>query len=151
MGLLRRILDSNKRVQEASCSAFATLEEVSTAIPRIDVCLTFPAGLMHMNLFVLLAGGCRRTGTTLGNHFAASFVCLWKISGLYTSPLYQTFISCLTICLVEFESSDHHRFACQWFFLFLAFYYCLFLLLETQPPNCIWCNWYSSGRSWSGA
>lgn len=28
MGLLRRILDSNKRVQEAACSAFATLEEV---------------------------------------------------------------------------------------------------------------------------
>lgn len=27
-GLLRRILDSNKRVQEAACSAFATLEEV---------------------------------------------------------------------------------------------------------------------------
>jgi hypothetical protein len=26
--LLRRILDSNKRVQEAACSAFATLEEV---------------------------------------------------------------------------------------------------------------------------
>ena len=29
MGLLRRILDDNKRVQEAACSAFATLEEVS--------------------------------------------------------------------------------------------------------------------------
>ena len=28
MGLLRRILDTNKRVQEAACSAFATLEEV---------------------------------------------------------------------------------------------------------------------------
>jgi len=27
-GLLRRILDDNKRVQEAACSAFATLEEV---------------------------------------------------------------------------------------------------------------------------
>lgn len=27
-GLLRRILDPNKRVQEAACSAFATLEEV---------------------------------------------------------------------------------------------------------------------------
>lgn len=27
-GLLKRILDSNKRVQEAACSAFATLEEV---------------------------------------------------------------------------------------------------------------------------
>lgn len=27
-GLLRRILDTNKRVQEAACSAFATLEEV---------------------------------------------------------------------------------------------------------------------------
>lgn len=28
MGLLRRLLDTNKRVQEAACSAFATLEEV---------------------------------------------------------------------------------------------------------------------------
>lgn len=28
LGLLRRILDTNKRVQEAACSAFATLEEV---------------------------------------------------------------------------------------------------------------------------
>lgn len=28
MGLLQRILDTNKRVQEAACSAFATLEEV---------------------------------------------------------------------------------------------------------------------------
>jgi len=28
MGLLRRILDTNKRVQEAACSALATLEEV---------------------------------------------------------------------------------------------------------------------------
>lgn len=30
-GLLRRILDTNKRVQEAACSAFATLEEVSVS------------------------------------------------------------------------------------------------------------------------
>lgn len=30
MGLLRRVLDTNKRVQEAACSAFATLEEVFT-------------------------------------------------------------------------------------------------------------------------
>lgn len=29
MGLLRRLLDTNKRVQEAACSAFATLEEVT--------------------------------------------------------------------------------------------------------------------------
>jgi transportin-1 len=28
MGVLRRILDTNKRVQEAACSAFAILEEV---------------------------------------------------------------------------------------------------------------------------
>jgi hypothetical protein len=28
IGLLRRILDTNKIVQEAACSAFATLEEV---------------------------------------------------------------------------------------------------------------------------
>lgn len=29
LGLLQRVLDTNKRVQEAACSAFATLEEVS--------------------------------------------------------------------------------------------------------------------------
>ena len=34
-GLLRRILDTNKRVQEAACSAFATLEEVSVPHCRI--------------------------------------------------------------------------------------------------------------------
>jgi transportin-1 len=28
LGLLRSILDTNKRVQEVACSAFATLEEV---------------------------------------------------------------------------------------------------------------------------
>lgn len=31
-GLLKRILDSNKRVQEAACSAFATLEEVRSEV-----------------------------------------------------------------------------------------------------------------------
>lgn len=33
MGLLQRILDDNKRVQEAACSAFATLEEVFLTLP----------------------------------------------------------------------------------------------------------------------
>lgn len=33
-GLLRRILDTNKRVQEAACSAFATLEEVIGVMPK---------------------------------------------------------------------------------------------------------------------
>ena len=32
-GILRRILDNNKRVQEAACSAFATLEEVFLLLP----------------------------------------------------------------------------------------------------------------------
>merc|ERR1712176_283841 len=31
MGLLERILDNSKRVQEAACSAFATLEEEATS------------------------------------------------------------------------------------------------------------------------
>lgn len=31
-GLLKRILDPNKRVQEAACSAFATLEEVRAVV-----------------------------------------------------------------------------------------------------------------------
>ncbi|KAL7237065.1 hypothetical protein ACSBR1_020190 [Camellia fascicularis] len=41
MGLLRRILDNNKRVQEAACSAFATLEEEAAEelAPRLEVIL----------------------------------------------------------------------------------------------------------------
>ncbi|CAI9104774.1 OLC1v1003526C1 [Oldenlandia corymbosa var. corymbosa] len=41
MGLLRRILDDNKRVQEAACSAFATLEEEAAdgLTPLLEVIL----------------------------------------------------------------------------------------------------------------
>lgn len=41
MGLLRRILDPNKRVQEAACSAFATLEEEAAEelAPRLETIL----------------------------------------------------------------------------------------------------------------
>ncbi|KAK6158115.1 hypothetical protein DH2020_005429 [Rehmannia glutinosa] len=41
MGLLRRILDDNKRVQEAACSAFATLEEEAAEElgPRLEIIL----------------------------------------------------------------------------------------------------------------
>uniref|UniRef100_A0A804IQ75 Importin N-terminal domain-containing protein n=1 Tax=Musa acuminata subsp. malaccensis TaxID=214687 RepID=A0A804IQ75_MUSAM len=41
MGVLRRILDSNKRVQEAACSAFATLEEEAAEelAPRLEIIL----------------------------------------------------------------------------------------------------------------
>ncbi|KZV42117.1 Importin beta-2 isoform 2 [Dorcoceras hygrometricum] len=41
IGLLRRILDDNKRVQEAACSAFATLEEEAAGelVSRLDVIL----------------------------------------------------------------------------------------------------------------
>ncbi|CAK9134566.1 unnamed protein product [Ilex paraguariensis] len=41
MGLLRRILDDNKRVQEAACSAFATLEEEAAEklAPHLEVIL----------------------------------------------------------------------------------------------------------------
>jgi transportin-1 len=41
MGLLRRILDDNKRVQEAACSAFATLEEEAAEelSPRLEIIL----------------------------------------------------------------------------------------------------------------
>ncbi|XP_038724018.1 transportin-1-like isoform X2 [Tripterygium wilfordii] len=40
-GLLRRILDTNKRVQEAACSAFATLEEEAAVelAPRLETIL----------------------------------------------------------------------------------------------------------------
>lgn len=39
--LLKRILDSNKRVQEAACSAFATLEEEAGTdlVPYLDIIL----------------------------------------------------------------------------------------------------------------
>ncbi|KAJ6368864.1 hypothetical protein OIU78_001272 [Salix suchowensis] len=41
MGLLRRILDSNKRVQEAACSALATVEEEAAEelTPRLEIIL----------------------------------------------------------------------------------------------------------------
>lgn len=41
MGLLKRILDTNKRVQEAACSAFATLEEEAAEelAPRLETIL----------------------------------------------------------------------------------------------------------------
>ncbi|CAN1276351.1 TRN1 [Linum perenne] len=41
MGILRRVLDNNKRVQEAACSAFATLEEEAAEelVPRLEVIL----------------------------------------------------------------------------------------------------------------
>ncbi|KAG6408035.1 hypothetical protein SASPL_131037 [Salvia splendens] len=41
MGLLRRLVDDNKRVQEAACSAFATLEEEAAEelVPRLDIIL----------------------------------------------------------------------------------------------------------------
>ncbi|KAF7810758.1 transportin-1 isoform X1 [Senna tora] len=41
MGLLRRTLDDNKRVQEAACSAFATLEEEAAEelAPRLEIVL----------------------------------------------------------------------------------------------------------------
>ncbi|XP_028113611.1 transportin-1-like isoform X2 [Camellia sinensis] len=41
MGILRRILDDNKRVQEAACSAFATLEEEAAEelAPRLEIIL----------------------------------------------------------------------------------------------------------------
>ncbi|KAL8153745.1 hypothetical protein V2J09_011505 [Rumex salicifolius] len=41
LGLLRRILDTSKRVQEAACSAFATLEEEAAEelAPRLEVIL----------------------------------------------------------------------------------------------------------------
>ncbi|KAK4422690.1 Transportin-1 [Sesamum alatum] len=41
LGLLRRMLDDNKRVQEAACSAFATLEEEAAEelAPRLDIIL----------------------------------------------------------------------------------------------------------------
>uniref|UniRef100_A0A183A0X2 Importin N-terminal domain-containing protein n=1 Tax=Echinostoma caproni TaxID=27848 RepID=A0A183A0X2_9TREM len=57
--LLKRILDSNKRVQEAACSAFATLEEEACTdlVPHLGVILqTLVCALnqyQHKNLFIL--------------------------------------------------------------------------------------------------
>ncbi|TPP57477.1 Transportin-2 [Fasciola gigantica] len=59
MELLKRILDSNKRVQEAACSAFATLEEEACTdlVPHLGVILqTLVCALnqyQHKNLFIL--------------------------------------------------------------------------------------------------
>jgi hypothetical protein len=61
-GLLRRILDSNKRVQEAACSAFATLEEVKTEdlifFPPswFAILLPFAPVKFMMSLFAILMG-----------------------------------------------------------------------------------------------
>lgn len=57
MGLLRRILDNNKRVQEAACSAFATLEEVLFKTFRqysIPFPLFFVFGSIIVGLFLSL-------------------------------------------------------------------------------------------------
>ncbi|KAF6778265.1 hypothetical protein AHF37_02460 [Paragonimus kellicotti] len=57
--LLKRILDSNKRVQEAACSAFATLEEEACTdlVPHLNLILrTLVYALhqyQHKNLFIL--------------------------------------------------------------------------------------------------
>ncbi|VDQ14145.1 unnamed protein product [Trichobilharzia regenti] len=57
--LLKRILDCNKRVQEAACSAFATLEEEACTdlVPHLDIILrTLVYALkqyQHKNLFIL--------------------------------------------------------------------------------------------------
>ncbi|KAF6135688.1 hypothetical protein GIB67_028259 [Kingdonia uniflora] len=41
MGLLRRVLDTNKRVQDAACSGFATIEEEAAEelVPRLEIIL----------------------------------------------------------------------------------------------------------------
>lgn len=57
-GLLARVLDHNKHVQEAACSALATLEEAagSELIPRMKVA---SLGFHHVMLKSwLLAHGC---------------------------------------------------------------------------------------------
>lgn len=57
--LLRRILDSNKRVQEAACSAFATLEEEACTelvpyLPNILETLVYAfSKYQHKNLLIL--------------------------------------------------------------------------------------------------
>lgn len=86
MGLLRRILDDNKRVQEAACSAFATLEEVLTTI-SVDLPLKISSVskfLLNILIFIfnlLMIGSRRRAGTALGNHIKASNGCIWEVSG----------------------------------------------------------------------
>ena len=56
MGLLRRILDTNKRVQEAACSAFATLEEVINLLH--DLLYFRLNSYRFQQLFYLFAGSC---------------------------------------------------------------------------------------------
>ena len=55
LGLLRRVLDTNKRVQEAACSAFATLEEV---IYLIFEPFLFEIFCIIIIYFLLFSGGC---------------------------------------------------------------------------------------------
>lgn len=80
MGVLRRILDSNKRVQEAACSAFATLEEVMVKFVAWWFSCLYA---FFTNRDSLHAGGCRGIGPTSGNHFAAFVMCFWEISGFF--------------------------------------------------------------------
>jgi hypothetical protein len=57
LGLLRRILDNNKRVQEAACSAFATLEEV---LIQSDSFIEYSSSMTYMiqsNCHLYTAGG----------------------------------------------------------------------------------------------
>ncbi|KAL3212710.1 hypothetical protein MRX96_035820 [Rhipicephalus microplus] len=49
--LLKRVLDANKRVQEAACSAFATLEE--EACTELVPYLSFILETLHKNLLIL--------------------------------------------------------------------------------------------------
>ena len=51
-GLLKRVLDKNKLVQEAACSALATLEEEAGAdlLPRLQVLPPFPLPRAHLCL-----------------------------------------------------------------------------------------------------
>lgn len=123
MGLLRRILDDNKRVQEAACSAFATLEEVCMDITTVHTFISIII-VYALWLFYLYVGGCRRVGTILRNYFATLNVCLWKVSGCFYS-----------ICWLA------------WFLYSKKFTYLLFYA-ETKSSNCLWCYWNTCGCCW---
>ena len=83
MGLLRRLLDSNKRVQEAACSAFATVEEdaAEELVPHLGVILQHlmcPFGKYQVVIYPFFAriNLCDRLlFTTSNNCFYTLFSC----------------------------------------------------------------------------
>lgn len=95
MGLLRRILDTNKRVQEAACSAFATLEEVSAYCSVIVTFVFYDISLDANNFFIYYQEAAEHLPPRLEiilQHLMCAFgkyqVVFWALS-CGSSPIYD--------------------------------------------------------------